>query len=251
MMVRIYRKQRLMEVSFVTIPSNDNGMVVRSREQGHNEADIRRMTEHLEESLRSRAPQTIDDALALIGDGPAKELIIKHRSYFEQKQPVNKVASRVMGKFFKRILDEEPPESEKEAWEKVEQTVEAMEPTKVVIEREEETAEAAETLSEAPEAEKAAEVEQPKEEAVAALEEPPSPTTPAPEAPEPERKACVHIPLTVLAELPGRMARTYVDAAVEALRRGVPVKEVESIIDGLNGAVGQSISTHIHHGANH
>jgi hypothetical protein len=39
------------------------------------------------------------------------------------------------------------------------------------------------------------------------------------------------------------MARSYTDAAVEALRRGIPLKEVDSLIDGLNGAVTQSLST--------
>src|SRR5947209_10501725 len=46
--VRVYTKQRLMETSFVTIPSNDNGLVVRARQLNADPAELKTITEKLE-----------------------------------------------------------------------------------------------------------------------------------------------------------------------------------------------------------
>ena len=97
-----------MEVSVVTIGAQRQGIsssVPRAepRSRGGEGPRLRDVEKHgADDPQRSTK--------VLIGDARPKN-IIKHRSYFEQKQPVNKIASRVMGKFFKRILDEEPPEA--------------------------------------------------------------------------------------------------------------------------------------------
>jgi HK97 family phage prohead protease len=167
----IYREQELVETSVVSIPANTDAVAQRdafaqrAKKLNRSPEELMAAFEELEALFRQkigaeqakRQAETVDDVLSMLEDCPAKELILKHRSYFDQKQPVNKVASRVMGKFFKRILDTEPPTEEKEAWETVEQAVEAMEPTKIPVEQEEEAVEAPETPTEAPEPEKAPE----------------------------------------------------------------------------------------------
>ncbi len=110
MTVRIYRKQKLIEVSFVTIPSNDNGMVVRSREQNLDIEVIRKWTLGLEGELSKRAePQVL----------VRKSVFDKYETYFERKQPANREATKVLEKFYKRLLKEDAPADEAEAWKRM------------------------------------------------------------------------------------------------------------------------------------
>ena len=113
-----------------------------------------------------------------------------------------------------------------------------------IIEEEEAAAEEAE-MQETEEVETAEtkEVETKTEETPPEEVEEPEPETPEPaEAPQDGRKASVQIPLNDLLNFPGELARSYVDAGVEALRRGVPMKGVHSLIDGMNSAVSSSVS---------
>ncbi len=66
--------------------------------------------------------------------------------------------------------------------------------------------------------------------------QPSTPSTPA-EAPQDERKASVQIPLSVHWTSRARLSKSYLDAATEALRRGIPVKEAVGMIDGLNAVI--------------
>lgn len=201
--VTIYRKQRLMEVSFVTIPSNDNGMVVRARELNADLEVIRKQTVELEATLKNKPAHSAED-------------IEKWRCYFENKQPTNKAATGVLKRFFE-TRGEKQPDDEISAWKRMAELIEPPPPAPIV--------------------------EGPKETPAVAPEEviPPPPNPPAPEAPEPARKASVQIPLSALTELPSKLARAYVEAAVEALRQGIPVKDAVGLIDGLNLTVTTSL----------
>jgi HK97 family phage prohead protease len=135
----------------------------------------------------------------------------KYRRYFEQKQPVNKVASRAMEKFFKARGIEQPAD-EKEAFEQMEE----------IIEEEAKTPEEPET-PETP-------VETPEEPETPVVEEPePAPNPPVQEAPAPERKAFVQIPIDALPRLGETIRKACVEASVEASRRGVPAKDLGEV----------------------
>jgi HK97 family phage prohead protease len=219
--VRVYTKAKLMEVSIVTIPSNGEAMVQRAK-QLNREDEV--------EQFRTLATEIEQEAKARTIDPEEHE---KYKSYFERKQPANKASTGFLKKFYK-ARNQEPPQDEVKAWEQAEELIEEKPaPTPAPQTPPEAQIEPAQIV--------------PKETPQEPVKEQPQPTTPpVPAAPEPERTASVQIPLSVLMEMSGHLARTYTDAAVEALRRGVPIKEVDSIIDGLNGAVSQSISTHIH-----
>ena len=76
---------------------------------------------------------------------------------------------------------------------------------------------------------------------------PDPPTPPVEAAPQPARAAPVQIPVADLLSYPERMTKALTDAAVAALRQGVPVKDVGTLIDGLQQTVSHSF-THIRHG---
>lgn len=232
--VRIYRKQELLEVSLVTIPSNDKTLVQRARKQKVDANVIRTMTEHMEEVLDKQKVE-ID---------PAEH--DKLKAYFEQKQPANREATKVLAKFFKRVLKEEPPADEVEAWKRFAEEVEVMEvkPVEVVVDEEKvEEEKPAEVVESAPEEVKVDEVkEEVQPEAAVEEPEPAKPTVSEPEAPAPERKASVHIPISDLLSLQARLTSSYSEAAMEALSRGIPAKDVLGMIDGMNSAVSTSLS---------
>lgn len=211
--VRIYRKQKLIEVSIVAIGANDEALIVqRSATLNRDPEDGKALVsdvESMERMIRSIGK-------VLIGDDHEK-----YKSYFEKKQPINKVASRVMEKFFKRVLEEEQPADEKEAWEKMEQKIEATEPTK-------EPEEAPETLVETPEETP----EPPPTEEKS--EEPPEPSNPpATEAPQPAPEAPVRIPIAAFRSFPKELAETLTRSAIEALQRGTPKSEVGGVLDAV------------------
>lgn len=292
--VRVYRKQRLMEVSIVTIPSNDNGMVVRAR-QLNREADVdafRKKTEEMEKTLsETPAPRPAATTLRIkdvavtveVRDGDLaafEKEFTKVVGYFDKKQPANRASTKVLARFFK-ARNLEAPAEEVEAWEQMgemlhaETTVEAKEPSAEVTETtvaeiaakvvetivaeeekpagnpeeakpeeapveqavEEKQEEAAEQPAQVkPEEEKAAETREepaPAPEPEAKEETPPQSPNPSPaqEAPAPERKASVHITLSALKALPAVLSKALTDEAAEALRRGMPSKDLGGFLD--------------------
>lgn len=249
--VRIFTKCRLMEVSVVTIPANDEAMVVRSRERNREDEveQWRTLATEIESEAEVRAkrqPQTVDDVLLLLDDCPAKELIVKHRNYFDDKQKVNKASSRFLKKFYKS-RSEEIPEDEKQAWEKAEGLIEAPAETKPEERPEEVKPVPVEAPAETVEA--PAEVQAEETPAEQAPEEPSTPTPEeaprdAQEAPEPGRKATVLIPLSALSSLRRSIKDTCVQAAVEASRQGMPVKELSGVIDAVGQQFQGALSTH-------
>lgn len=223
--VRIYRKQRLMEVSFVTIPSNDNALVQRATKLNHSVEDVKERTAKLEESLRDsdkefRAAEEISKL--------KPSHLLKCSQYMESKQRVNKAASRAMEKFFKARKIEQPSD-ELDAFNRMQE----------IIDEEAKPVDAIEVKVDATEA-----IEQIEKKIEELKEEPTPPPTPAPEAPEPERKASVQVPIDALVELPAKLARSYVGVAVEALRRGIPPEKAVGMIDGLNESVTASLTNH-------
>jgi HK97 family phage prohead protease len=223
--VRVYKKQRLMEVSLVTIPSNDNGLVVRSRSQGADEAEVKKLTEELEEGLKHRKY--------------TDEFVEKCVGYFERKQPANRESTKVLARFF-AVRGETQPDDEVLAWKRMAELLEEPAPLTEMekVEIKEEITAPVETQPEVP-------AETPAPEAPTEAPQP-TPPTPVPEAPEPARTASVQIPIEVLLALSGKLGRAYADAAAEALRQGVPLKDAGDIIDGLNRTVTSSITTLYH-----
>jgi hypothetical protein len=155
--------------------------------------------------------------------------IIKYRDYFEKKQPANRESTKVLERFFKKILKTDQPADELEAWTRMGEAVDAMEekPAEEVIE---EIVENIEEVIEAP-----------------VVEETPTAPIPEPEALTPERKASVQIPVSELLRFPEKLTKAYMDAAAEALRQGIPRKDVANMIDGMNMSVSNSL-TNIRHG---
>lgn len=222
--VRVYKKQRLMEVSLVTIPSNDNGLVQRCRKLGADESAIKKLTVELEETLKARKY--------------TEEYVEQCVGYFERKKPANKESTKVLSRFF-AIRGEQQPDDEVQAWKRMAELLE--EP----VLSEEEKAEVKKEVLEEPvtmEQSTTVEVKPEAKEEMPPEAAPETPPIPAPADPEPARTASVQIPLTVLAELPAKLARSYVDAAVAALRHGTPIKDAVGMIDGLNETVTASLS---------
>ncbi|MGE0536646.1 MAG: AAA family ATPase [Pirellulales bacterium] len=149
----------------------------------------------------------------------------KWRSYFEQKQPINKKASAVLKKFYAKVLKSEPPADEGKAWDSIGEAVDALE-------------ESSETKPEDVKPEEAKPDEKPQE---AAPEEPSKPEPPA-EAPQDARKASVPIPLSAVGQLPENLRRALIGASEEALRQGIiPVSSLDAFIDRLGDKLAASM----------
>ena len=213
--VRVYTRAKLLELAVVTIPSNDEALVTdRAMRMKADPEEVRARVEKVEklamESIHS------------------EEDVEKWKRYFENKQPANRASTKVMEQFYKRILKEDQPENEVKAWERMGEAIEAME--------------ASEEPTEIEPVEPIEEVTAAIEETPVATPEEPTPPTPEPvEAPQEARKASVRIPHSVLLEFPEKLRKSYVDAAVEALQRGIPIKDACNLIDGMNNAVTSSI----------
>jgi HK97 family phage prohead protease len=231
--VLIFREQMLREVSFVTIPSNDNGLVVRSREQGHDPEKMIEMTRKLEASLKEEMVSVRKADWEL------------YEGYFTRKQPANKESTRVLKRFFE-ARGEEQPDEEVLAWKRMGELLDEKPEVKTEEKVEEKPVEA--PAEEKVTEQQTVEPEVKAEEPAPAADKPTEPTAPAPAAPEPERAALVQIPLSVLTEMPAKLARTYVETAAAALRRGVPRKDVAKLIDGANDTVTKSLFTLTPHG---
>lgn len=214
--VRIFRKMRLDEVSLVAIPSNENALAVRCAQTKADPEEIKQRTMQLEEAF-SKAPefvpaddtrtllqvQSVADVLGMLDpECEAHKELVKLERYFENKQPANRAATKVLAEWFKR-LGEDAPAEEAKAWERMGDTL--PETVKVEVKEEE---------------------QKPVEPAPTAT------SIPEPEAPVPERKASVLVPLDLLAQLPGLMTEARVMKAVEALQRGKSVKGAMKILDG-------------------
>jgi HK97 family phage prohead protease len=178
--VRIFRKQRLLEVAIVTIPSNDDALAQRAKTLNRNEEEIRQRVEKLEQLATE--PEI---------DPEEHE---KYRSYFEQKQPVNKAAGKVLKKWYED-RGEKPPADEKEAWENM----------------------------------------------LSRMDSPIQPAQKAEEAPPPVQKTSVLLTPTQLNEVVNAISDACVRAAVEASRRGVPLKELDSFMDSLGNTLKDQI----------
>jgi HK97 family phage prohead protease len=216
--VRIYRKARLLEVSLVTIPSNDNALAQRAATLNQNVDEVRARAEHLEQLLES----------------PSQADVEKWRGYFEQKQPVNKAASRAMVAFFK-IRGEKQPDDELAAFTRMTEIIEEEASEKVTETTETTIEEKQEETTEEP-AEKQEEAEK--------VEEPTE--TPTQEAPAEERKASVRIPLSTLKALPGAFIETAVEAAVRASQQGIPVNQLGAVVDTLGDHILSTLSQSKH-----
>lgn len=239
--VRIYKKQRLMEVSFVTIPSNDNGLVVRARELNADEAQIRATTEKLEGSLAKEEAFTLRIGERQIrlcvwqGDmTPFLQEFDKVVGYFERKKPANKASTAVLKKFFE-LKGEKQPDDEVAAWNRMEELIEpsvdTVTPETVTVTVPVEPAPVEQKVEETPPA-PPQKIEE---------ETTPQPVS-APAAPEPERTASVHVPIDFLQSLPESMTRALVDVGVAALQRGLPLQDALALIDGSQKAVSTSLS---------
>lgn len=235
--VRIFTKQRLVETSIVTVPANDEAMVVRCRDLGRESEleQFRTLASEIASEYQRRSVETPEQA--------------KHRSYFETKQPVNKLAGNVLEKLAKQHGIDLSGLEEKDAWTRIAAAVE--ETTEETVEEgvEEETPEevtAEETpIEETPIEETTEETEEAVETSTEGGDVPPpeTPSTPpAPEAPEPGRKASVQIPLNELPRLLRNVRQTCVEAAVEASRRGVPTRELPGVIDAVGAQLYASLA---------
>jgi HK97 family phage prohead protease len=220
MNVVIFRKQRLMEVSFVTIPSNDNGLVVRARELNQEPKKLRALVKEMEIQLKAHQEEVeAQEKLSAYKASYALTAV----GYMERKQPANRAATKALEKFYKRILDEEPPTDEVQAWDRMSEAIEAMEKQADVEIDETVDQPTAEETTPAPEAET-------------------TPILEAPAAPEPARTASVQISLAELFAYPERLTKAFTEAAVAALRQGISPQDVGSLVDGLNQAVSLSVS---------
>ncbi len=223
--VRVYTKSRLLEVSLVAIPSNDNAFAQRATVLNADLETVLARARRFEELIDSRTEKY------------APEFVEKCVAYFEKKQPVNKAASRVMEKYFKRVLKRDQPADEVEAWKEIEDSlnepVTASESTTIAIKPAEPVAATEENILKA--------AEEIKEEV---QEEDTQPSTPVPEAPEPERKASARIPLSRVLALPRSLNEVYKEAAAEALRQGMPVKDLDGYLDKLGVKLKESLLSH-------
>lgn len=236
--VRVFTKQKLLEVAVVTIPSNDDALAERAKRMNADLEEVRQRAQKVEELAKEIEEEpvevrNIDDVVESLPEGSLKEDLQKRWSYFEAKQPANKASVKVLERFFKQ-RGEKQPDDEVEAWQRMQEIMEAEteEPTKVPVEPEE-----TEEVNGTEETEIEVEVNVEKE------EEPTEQPT-AQEAPEPERKASVHVPLSVLRSLPGAFMESAWKAAVEASRQGVSVSDLAGVVEHMGNSVQSSFIPH-------
>lgn len=189
----VFREMELLEVAFVTVPSNPETLVQRCIELEKNPDEIKRQVEE-------------------INDMENNTLNSKYRSYFEKKQPANAAATKVLKRFFTaRGMD--IPEDEVEAWKKMNDVLD-------------EEAEAEPKPEVKPEEEpKPEEVKKEEEEITPA----PTPTEQPKEAPSEEQKASVLLTANDLFTVMAKAAKRVEDDCVEALRNGEPVSSLDKV----------------------
>lgn len=223
--VRIYTKARLLEVSLVAIPSNDNAFAQRCVDLNADKELVLTRARRFEELIDSQPKHS-------------SEYVEKCIGYFERKQPANKASTRFLKKFFK-TRGEDLPTDEVDAWERAEEIIES---NTVTVETPSEN-----TITETPKVEPAADVpeieEKPEETPPEAAPELPSTPTES-EAPARGRTASVQLSMQVLQALPRSVGQTVARAAVEALRRGVPVKDLGDLLDAVDHEVQSQLIPH-------
>lgn len=236
--IRIYKTAKLLEVSIVAIGANDEALIVKkSAALNQNAEDAKALVADVEVMERA-VRKILDDKF---------ENYTMYKEYFERKKPVNRAAGRAMKKFFERVVGEEQPTDELEAFEKMELAIdqiqlrseEEVDDETDEDETDQEEARAAETVTET-----MTTTIETKEEPTPTVEAQPQPAeptmpsiTPEQADPAPERTASVQVPLSLLKDLPGILARSYTESAIAALRQGITVRDANSLIDGLNETV--------------
>lgn len=207
-----YRRQRLLEVAVVTIPSNSEALAERAVKLNRSTDEVKERLEKIEkmaEELDDDEKEEVETEVEEEVIEEAAEDVEKYRNYFEKKQPANKESGKVLKKFYERVMGEKPPADEVEAWKRMSDVLEN-------VEESEEEVETVETEITA---------EEPTEETIE--------TTEPVEAPQEEQKASAPIPLDVLLSLPQKLTRFYIEAAVEASLRGIPVEKLGDIPPSL------------------
>lgn len=225
--IRVYRKAKLLEVSLVPIPSNDNALAQRAADLNHDAEDIKQRTEELEKLLDERSQHVetlscgdiqIDVRVSDLEAFKAfKEEFEKRVTYFDEKQRANRASTKALEKFYKRVLKEEQPANELDAWNRMAEVIDVWN----------RMAEAIDAMEE-PKVEQVTEVS---EEVIAEVVEEPTPPIEPAEAPQAAPEAPVQLSLDVLAKLPGAIAQACTDAVVKASRQGVPPGEWDPIIE--------------------
>lgn len=204
----IFKEMELMEVSVVTIPSNDAAVIERCAEK------LNREPEEIKKAIC-----TIEDEMRNLDKEELKKYVKKCVDYFEQKQPVNKISGKVMKLFYsQREID--IPEEEVTAWRKMRELMEDEEAEDssgcttcgggineckdCVVEKEKETG------------------KEPEEKASKAVSE---------ETPPEEQKNSVHLTPIQLQEVRKRIVADLEETAREAHRQGVPAEDIPKVVD--------------------
>lgn len=189
----VHKRMELLEVSIVSIPSNDEAQIVRmAKKLNRDVTDIKRVLVDFEKECKSF--DVVPEGNVTISAKEYKKLT----DYMEQKQPANKAASKVLKKFYDQ-KGEKAPANEIEAWEKM---LEGMDVSEVksfddVVKLLEKSIELASKPVETP-----------------------------PEA----KETPLQIPITSFKKLQELMQKDLEDVKAEALRKGVPTEDIPALL---------------------
>lgn len=212
-----FLKQKLWELSVVTIPADNNALVVRSKELNKNPeealalaGEVQRMSKDLKDQAQplQHVQISVGDLKGFVMvDGSTDKLVAeveKRINYYDKKQPANLRAVKVMESFFKSIGQDQPSD-EVEAWTRFGQ---------ILAEKfggeEEGEGEKVETVT-------------------ISEDEPEAPASPQAQA----KPALLRIPLSRLKEVRDEITRQCVDAAVKASQRGMTEKHISALVKAL------------------
>lgn len=195
----VFTRMELLEVAFVTIPSNDEALIQRAAEKtGMAEDEVRSVICEVEKSAEEKEQEYVDMCVR----------------YFKRKKPANKEATKVLKDFFVQ-RNMQQPSDEAEAWKKMREIMEDEEDTTIVDNK----------------------VDDKKEEEAPTTEPAPAPTSAEPEpqpsaAPngEAEQAAPVQLSYNDLDKLVRNITQGLFDEAVAALQRGTPVSDLPHIM---------------------
>ena len=205
--IPVYKKSELMEVSIVSIPSNDEAQIIRMADTLNR--DVEEVKKELIE-FETEFKAIAEEAMIKVD----KEQYEKFKGYFEQKQPVNKAAGKVLKKFYK-MVGHFPPDDEVEAWKHMEEELDEVEKN-----LEETTKILKKQVGE----------EQETPEPEAASEEPTPEPQPPSETPKEEAETQLHVPVDKLPALKQKLQEELKRAADEALRAGIPVEDIPRVV---------------------
>jgi len=219
--IRIFRRQELLEVSLVTLPSNSNALIQRASARKAEADEGKKLTESLENAAREQG-EDLAAAEEIKQFKPSH--LLKCARYMERKQPANKASTAVLKKFF-GARGEKQPDDEVAAWKLMEELMEKAE--KIVVEEENEP------VTPAIESPVEAKVEEPAPEPEEKKEEITTPITEPAEAPQAGRKASAPPSLADFRRLAPELSKALAEAAAAALRQGVPVKDIPGVLDAV------------------